>query len=205
MRNIEMDNQRIKLQMVRLLASVSLHPSLCLSLTHTLSVSFSPLFPLQWDLAGPERFVTVSRAYYRNCRGALLMYDISNRDSFESIKRRWFQELKQHAPETLLAVLVGCKSDLPDGPGIADEHTTERERVRQVSFEEGERLASELGLLFFMECSSKSGEHVEEIVMRLSAALLRQNKTLAIAPHRTPVTVAAPPAPVEGQSSCALL
>jgi GTPase SAR1 family protein len=114
----------------------------------------------------------MQKAYYRMFHGALLIYDISRRESFESIKTRWSQELKRHAVG-MLTVLVGTKRDL-----------SERQQ-REVSFEEGESLARELGLLFFMECSSKTGEHVEEIVMRLSAAILQQNPGNTSTPQTT--------------------
>jgi GTPase SAR1 family protein len=159
----------------------------------------------KWDLAGPERFRTVTSSYYRNSRGALLMYDISNRETFESIKMRWSRELQRNASPDTLIILVGNKSDISKSVNEGSVESSRRndDLEREVSFEEGESLARELGLLFFMECSSKTGEHVEEIVMRLSAAILQQNpgNTLPI----QPTIQATLDANRGAQNSCSLL
>ncbi|KAG7581387.1 Small GTPase [Arabidopsis suecica] len=95
-----------------------------------------------WDTAGQERFRAVTSAYYRGAFGALIVYDITRSDTFESVKR-WLQELN-----------IGNKCDLED--------------IRAVSVEEGKALAEEEGL-FFMETSALDATNVDkafEIVIR---------------------------------------
>ncbi|KAI3772837.1 hypothetical protein L6452_04031 [Arctium lappa] len=106
-----------------------------------------------WDTAGQERFRAVTSAYYRGAVGALIVYDISRRTTFESIKR-WLDELNTHCDTTMARMLVGNKSDL--------------ENIRDVSVEEGKRLAEEEGL-FFIETSALDSTNVKtafQIVIR---------------------------------------
>ncbi|KAL0322703.1 UNVERIFIED_CONTAM: Ras-related protein RABA5d [Sesamum angustifolium] len=106
-----------------------------------------------WDTAGQERFRAVTSAYYRGAFGALVVYDISRRSTFESIPR-WLDELKTHSDTTVAKMLVGNKCDL--------------ENIRDVSVEEGKSLAESEGL-FFMETSALDSTNVKkafEIVIR---------------------------------------
>nr|POE94821.1 ras-related protein raba5d [Quercus suber] len=106
-----------------------------------------------WDTAGQERFRAVTSAYYRGAVGALIVYDISRRSTFESIAR-WLDELKTHSDTTVAMMLVGNKCDL--------------ENIRAVSVEEGTTLAEAEGL-FFMETSALDSTNVKkafEIVIR---------------------------------------
>jgi len=64
-----------------------------------------------WDTAGQERYRAVTAAYYRGAIGALLVYDVTNRESFEHCER-WLRELRAHADPSIVAMLVGNKCDL---------------------------------------------------------------------------------------------
>ncbi|KAH7856968.1 hypothetical protein Vadar_007394 [Vaccinium darrowii] len=106
-----------------------------------------------WDTAGQERFRAVTSAYYRGAVGALVVYDISRRTTFESVER-WLEELKTHSDTTVARMLVGNKCDL--------------ENIRDVSVEEGKSLAEAEGL-FFMETSALDATNVQnafEIVIK---------------------------------------
>ena len=100
-----------------------------------------------WDTAGQENFRSITRAYYKNSVCALVVYDISSRDSFNNVST-WIDDCKNQSPKTIFMVLVGNKSDLSDR--------------RQVNTEEGQELAEKYGMLFF-ETSAKNGTNVEEI------------------------------------------
>ena len=104
-----------------------------------------------WDTAGQERFRTITQAYYRGAMGILLVYDVTDRQSFENI-RNWIKNIKQHASETVRKILLGNKCDMDE--------------KRAVSTEEGEKLADELGIQFF-EVSAKSGRSVENAFFKL--------------------------------------
>lgn len=97
-----------------------------------------------WDTAGQERFRAVTSAYYRGAVGALLVYDISRRQTFDSVGR-WLNELHTYSDMNVITVLVGNKSDLKD--------------AREVSAAEGKTLAEAQGL-FFMETSALDSSNV---------------------------------------------
>ncbi|KAI4302721.1 hypothetical protein MLD38_038438 [Melastoma candidum] len=106
-----------------------------------------------WDTAGQERFRAVTSAYYRGAVGALVVYDISRRTTFDNVGR-WLDELKTHSDTTVVKMLVGNKCDL--------------ENIRDVSVEEGKSLAESEGL-FFMETSALDSTNVKkafEIVIK---------------------------------------
>ncbi|KAL8496214.1 hypothetical protein ACS0TY_020071 [Phlomoides rotata] len=106
-----------------------------------------------WDTAGQERFRAVTSAYYRGAVGALIVYDITRKTTFESIKR-WLEELDTHCDTAVARMLVGNKCDL--------------ENIREVSVDEGKSLAEEEGL-FFIETSALDSTNVKkafEIVIR---------------------------------------
>ncbi|CAG9769146.1 unnamed protein product [Ceutorhynchus assimilis] len=103
-----------------------------------------------WDTAGQERFRSITKSYYRNSVGALLVYDICNMSSFEHIPQ-WMSEARRHIePHRPVFALVGCKADLVGNGG-----------QREVSREEAKTFADSHGL-FYVETSAKSGLNVEE-------------------------------------------
>merc|ERR1712194_798946 len=73
-----------------------------------------------WDTAGQERYRAITSAYYRGALGALIVYDITKRSSFESVER-WLYELREHADSTIQALLVGNKSDLEHQRVVSNE------------------------------------------------------------------------------------
>ncbi|KAL5351557.1 hypothetical protein ACLOAV_003417 [Pseudogymnoascus australis] len=98
------------------------------------------------DTAGQERFRTLSNSYYRGAHGVILVYDISNRDSFLSMGR-WFEEVQNNSMPGTITYLVGSKLD--------------KGASRKVSAEEGEELAAIHGAQF-CEVSSKTRENVRK-------------------------------------------
>lgn len=100
-----------------------------------------------WDTAGQERFARVLLpTYFRKAKGVILVYDITNAKSFESLSERWMAQLNDHASSDDLAkLLVGNKSDL--------------ETNREVSREKAQQFCQEYGM-DMLETSAKSGENV---------------------------------------------
>ncbi|XP_046837123.1 ras-related protein Rab-37-like isoform X3 [Vespa velutina] len=98
-----------------------------------------------WDTAGQERFRSVTHAYYRDAHALLLLYDVTNKTSFDNI-RAWLSEIREHANEDVVIMLLGNKSDCG--------------QERMVKTEDGERLAQEYKVPF-METSAKTGLNVE--------------------------------------------
>ena len=100
-----------------------------------------------WDTAGQENYRSITRSYYSNCVCAIVVYDITTRDSFNNVST-WVEDCKNNSPKTVFMVLVGNKSDLA--------------QRRQVNTEEGQDFADKNGMLFY-ETSAKTGENVEKI------------------------------------------
>ena len=106
------------------------------------------IFRIQiWDTAGQENFRSITRSYYKNSACALIVYDITRRQSFENLIN-WIEDCKNSSPKTVFMVLIGNKCDL--------------EKNREVSEEEGREFAEKYGMLFF-ETSAKTGKNVEEV------------------------------------------
>merc|ERR1711998_306148 len=93
-----------------------------------------------WDTAGQESFRSITRSYYRGAAGALLVYDITRKDTFNHLSS-WLEEVRQNGNPDIMVMLIGNKADL--------------DSRRQVSSEEGERFAKENGLIF-LETSAKT-------------------------------------------------
>lgn len=115
-----------------------------------------------WDTAGQERFRTLIPSYIRDSHVAIVVYDISNRQSFKDA-HVWIDEVRTERGDQVIIVLVGNKTDLRDN--------------RVVTVEEGEAKAKELGVLF-METSAKAGYNVKALFKKVAAELpgLEQNK-----------------------------
>lgn len=99
-----------------------------------------------WDTAGQERYRSITNAYYKGAKGCLLVYDITNKTSFENIDR-WLSELKNNSEENISIILVGNKSDL--------------ESNRVVTLEEGKKMA-EFHKMAFIETSALNGNNIEK-------------------------------------------
>jgi small GTP-binding protein len=87
-----------------------------------------------WDTAGQERFRNITQQYYKGADGILLVYDVTERTSFEKV-REWMKQIQQNTnKEKIGIILVGNKCDMDE---------------RQVSTEEGQSLSKEFGILFY--------------------------------------------------------
>ncbi|XP_033738742.1 ras-related protein Rab-3-like isoform X2 [Pecten maximus] len=104
-----------------------------------------------WDTAGQERYRTITTAYYRGAMGFILMYDVTNEESFNAV-HDWCTQIKTHAWSNACVLLVGNKCDI--------------EESRCVSTKAGEELAKDLGLEFF-ETSAKENINVKAVFERL--------------------------------------
>jgi Ras-related protein Rab-1A len=100
-----------------------------------------------WDTAGQDRFRTLTSTYYRGSGAVIICYDISNRETFNSVGK-WLEEAKMFSNSKPIYILCGTKSDLYSN--------------RLVTYSEGELFAKLNGMIFF-ECSAKSNYNIEEI------------------------------------------
>ncbi|XP_076401094.1 ras-related protein Rab-2B isoform X4 [Peromyscus maniculatus bairdii] len=108
--------------------------------------------------AGQESFRSITRSYYRGAAGALLVYDITRRETFNHLTS-WLEDARQHSSSNMVIMLIGNKSDL--------------ESRRDVKREEGEAFAREHGLIF-METSAKTACNVEEAFINTAKEIYRK-------------------------------
>ncbi|XP_038905902.1 ras-related protein RABA4c [Benincasa hispida] len=113
--------------------------------TKTLVIDQKAIKAQIWDTAGQERYRAVTSAYYRGAVGAMLVYDMTKRQSFDHIAR-WLEELRGHADKNIVIMLIGNKSDLGS--------------LRVVPTEDAKEFA-QMENLFFMETSALEATNVE--------------------------------------------
>ena len=128
-----------------------------------------------WDTAGQERFKNIIASYYRGAHGILLIYDITDKDSFKNLQN-WLIEIEKNANKNVLKVLIGNKSDL--------------EEKRVITINEGKEFADTYGLKF-IETSAKKNRNVNEAFETLGREIMasnsdkklsktKQNKTISV-------------------------
>ena len=129
-----------------------------------------------WDTAGQERFKNIIASYYRGAHGILLIYDVTDKDSFKNLSN-WLIEIEKNASKNVLKVLIGNKTDLED--------------KRVITYNQGKEFADTYGLKF-IETSAKKNLNVNEAFETLGRELMqasedkritkqRQNKKISVA------------------------
>jgi len=108
-----------------------------------------------WDTAGQERFRTITSSYYRGAHGIIVVYDVTNQETFSNVQK-WLQEIDRYACENVHKVLVGNKCD--------------RVGDRKVTTKEAQELADLLNLEF-LETSAKNTTNVEEAFSKMSSSM----------------------------------
>ncbi|KAF8105682.1 hypothetical protein N665_0157s0247 [Sinapis alba] len=125
--------------------------------TRTLTIDNKTVKAQIWDTAGQERYRAVTSAYYRGAVGAMLVYDITKRQSFDHVAR-WLEELRGHADKNIVIMLVGNKTDLGT--------------LRAVPTEDAKEFAQRENL-FFMETSALDAINVEPSFLTVLTEIYR--------------------------------
>ena len=112
-----------------------------------------------WDTAGQERYRSITNAYYKGAKGALVTYDITNKKSFENLDR-WMSDLKTNGDDNISIILLGNKTDLED--------------KRVITTVEGKNKA-EFYKCFFMETSALNGSNIEKAFNELIMDVYKNN------------------------------
>ncbi|XGW03408.1 hypothetical protein V3C99_014973 [Haemonchus contortus] len=108
-----------------------------------------------WDTAGQERFRTITSSYYRGAHGIIVVYDITDQESFNNVKQ-WLQEIDRYACENVNKLLVGNKCDLT--------------AKRAVETQAAKEYADQLGIPF-LETSAKSSTNVEQAFLTMASEI----------------------------------
>nr|XP_020043160.1 ras-related protein Rab-17 [Castor canadensis] len=133
----------------------------CAFFTKVVDLGASSLKLEIWDTAGQEKYHSVCHLYFRGANAALLVYDITQKDSFHKAQQ-WLAELeKEHPVGEVVVMLVGNKTDLGE--------------QREVTLQEGKEFAESKNLLF-METSAKLNDQVSEVFSTVAQELLRREK-----------------------------
>ena len=119
-----------------------------------------------WDTAGQERFRTITSSYYRGAHGIIVVYDVTDQESFNNVKQ-WLHEIDRYACENVNKLLVGNKSDLTS--------------KRVVSFDAAKEFADNLGIEF-LETSAKNATNVEQAFMTMAAQIKNRMANAPVQP-----------------------
>lgn len=126
-----------------------------------------------WDTAGQERFRTIVSSYYRGAHGIMVVFDITNKESFENIPM-WCEEIKKYAAGSVKKILIGNKSDF--------------DTKRQVAYSEAKELADSMNMTY-IETSAKTALNVEKSFYDL-ASMLQNN--MVVCNNKTDINVVKP-------------
>lgn len=109
-----------------------------------------------WDTAGQENFRSITRAFYRGAIGALLVFDVTNSQSFEQLSS-WLDDVQKYSMNYINIVLIGNKCDLPD--------------YREISKDQAENFAKKHNLTYF-EVSAKTGQNIDDVFSCISDSII---------------------------------
>ena len=112
-----------------------------------------------WDTAGQERFRTITTSYYRGAHGIIIVFDITDKESFANIKT-WITEIDRFASDNVCKILIGNKSDL--------------EKQREVSIEDAKELANKYKI-DYIEASAKDSTNVQQLFVELTRQIKEAN------------------------------
>ena len=117
-----------------------------------------------WDTAGQEQYRSLAKLFYQNTSAAMLVYDITNEDSFLAIKDYWSNEIKNNAPDNIIIAIVANKSD---------------EYIKQtVPTEDGKELAKKLNAIF-INTSAKSGIGIDNLFRTVAEKYIDPTKDIS--------------------------
>jgi len=114
-----------------------------------------------WDTAGQERFRTITSSYYRGAHGIIVVYDVTDMESFNNVKQ-WLNEIDRYASEKVNKMLVGNKSDLTSKKAV--DYNTAKEFADTLS-------------LSFLETSAKNATNVEQAFITMAAEIKNRMAT----------------------------
>lgn len=137
-----------------------------------------------WDTAGQERFRTITSSYYRGAHGIIIVYDVTEMESFNNVKQ-WLNEIDRYANESVCKLLVGNKCDMVEN--------------KVVSTETAKAFAEELGIPF-LETSAKDSINVEQAFLTMAGEIKKKMGSQHVG-NKKPASVQIKGQPIEQQKS----
>ena len=126
-----------------------------------------------WDTAGQERFRNIISSYYRGAQGIMLVYDITDLESFQNLNT-WLIEIEKNASKNVYKILVGNKSDM--------------ENDRKVTVEQGKEFADQYGMKFF-ETSAKNSTNVSDAFIAMTKEIMKNSGKKPVNTGQKPPTI----------------
>ena len=120
-----------------------------------------------WDTAGQERFKNIISSYYRGAQGIMMVYDITDLESFQNLNA-WLIEIEKNGSKGVYKILVGNKSDM--------------ESERKVTYQQGKDFADQYGMKFF-ETSAKNSDNVNEAFITMTREVIKSQSKKPVAPQ----------------------
>jgi len=139
-----------------------------------------------WDTAGQERFRTITSSYYRGAHGIIVVYDVTDQESFNNVKQ-WLNEIDRYASENVNKLLVGNKNDLT--------------AKKVVDYQTAKAFADEIGIPF-LETSAKNAINVEDAFLTMAAEIKNRMASQPAMNSTRPATVQMKGQPVVPKSGC---
>ena len=134
-----------------------------------------------WDTAGQERYKSITSAYYKGAKGALVVYDISRKSTFDNVDK-WINELKNNGSEDVFILLVGNKSDLNDQREISEEEVKKKAEVYNIAFCETSALKGNNIEFAFESLIDKITEKLEKekVILGKNISKIEEGKTITL-------------------------
>ena len=123
-----------------------------------------------WDTAGQEKYRSINRFYYKNVKAVVLVYDITDKKSFNELKNYWYGQVKQNCGSDVIIAVAESKYDLYE--------------LRQVSNEEGEEFAKSIGSIF-NSTSAKNDDGIKSLFENIAKKILEINFNFVDNEHKT--------------------
>lgn len=139
-----------------------------------------------WDTAGQERFRTITSSYYRGAHGIIVVYDVTDQETFSNVKQ-WLQEIDRYASEGVNKLLVGNKSDLVN--------------KKVVEFKTAKEFSDQLSIPF-LETSAKNATNVEQAFLTMAKQIKDRMGSPSSGANKDKVKLEGKAVNVKGQGCC---